>query len=424
MAMLIILLEGCTHKKMLAYQPVALDLYSSPTVQPPEVSLGKLETPQTTISVEKPHNTVLENISPIDIEKARELAKPILKYWNNIDQRSTLVRARILSIIEQMQMPPSLQVIPVIVSAYQPYALSHAGAMGLWQIMPGTARHLGLNSPHGFNARRDVNQSTKAALRYLDTLHKQFNSWPLAFAAYHLGPNALASRLNKSPWKFSDGLSNMPVPEITHTYVAQIIGLASLMDSGDIEFSDPVNTRTIELEAPVDLALLASLTDLSIEQLFTLNPKLDYQQYLKQSIQLDVPADAFESIQTAALSSRPKLIQINIRPGDSWYKLSKSYRTTVQHLQNLNPQTGKVLYTGKLLTVPANQFGSATSRTNPMLSKQRRVYYKVRNGDSLWSIAKRFGTTPEAIAKFNQKHTNGIIRPGDYLWIYAHIQPS
>jgi len=101
------------------------------------------------------------------------------------------------------------------------------------------------------------------------------------------------------------------------------------------------------------------------------------------------------------------------------------HHTTTKHLRSLNPQLGKTLSIGKVITVPAaDNMRSSTSKANPLLSKGRRIYYKVKNGDSLWTIAKKFGTSTQAIARINQMPEGKLLRPGDKLWIIARLQPS
>lgn len=348
----------------------------------------------------------------------------VLPHWPIIAERSILVRERVLSAIRKLDAPELLQVIPVIESGYNPYALSYAGAMGLWQIMPRTGRGLGLSFRHNRDGRRDVEQSSEAAVRYLLQLHARFNNWPLAFAAYHLGPSAVSRRLKREPWVPADGIENMPVPSVTRAYVRHIIGMAALLEMQSVSFPEPFETRTITLAPPVDLNQLAELSLLEPATLFQLNPGLNYAQYLKQPVAVHIPAETLERVQMAQEKMAPEYVSIEIRSGDSLWTLSRRYHISISHLKHLNPGLKPTLSIGQKLTVPANQLARAKPLNNPLLSKGRRIRYKVRSGDTLWHIAKRFGTTAAAIARSNQMNPNTLIRPGDTLWILARIRPS
>jgi membrane-bound lytic murein transglycosylase D len=353
-----------------------------------------------------------------------EVKRHVLPHWPNIAERSRYVRGRLLPILEAMDAPAGLQAIPVIESGYNPYALSHAGAMGLWQLMPRTAKGLGVNNSGGLNGRRNVETSTQAAVNYLISMRERFDSWPLAFAAYHLGPTAVAKRLRRSPWVPEDGLNNMPVPSITRAYVRHVIGFAALLQMKSVEFPEPFPTISLQLFPPVDLKMLASVSSLDRKILFLFNPGLDHSQYLKNEVTLHIPRE-YEAVVAEKLEEiGPKYVYATIQSGDSLWTLARRHHTSVSHLRNLNPGLGDLLSINKQIKVPANQLARANPLPNPLLSQGRRIRYKVRSGDSLWVIAQRFGTTTRNIARSNQISQTALIRPGDTLWILARIRPS
>jgi len=367
-------------------------------------------------------NPFLQGLLPKDIARAQASAKKhILPHWPRIMKRSTFVRQRIINTLNDMEAPLSLQYIPIVESGYQPYALSRTGAMGLWQLMPGTAQHLGIKKNLYQDGRRNVETSTRAAVSYLQTQYKRFGNWPLAFAAYNMGPYGLAKRLKKQAWTLHDGLENMPVPAETRNYVRQIIGLTALFSMQTIHFPKPIKTQTITLPAPVDLKQLANSSNLPDLMLFKLNPGLHYSQYLRHNITIHAPTETLITLQEKHNFHRPKHIQIKVRPGDSLWKLAHQHHTNVTHLRKLNPKLPHTLKIGMLITVPAYSFARARASSNPLLSQGRRIRYKVHKGDSLWSISRRFGTSTHAISRANQLSKNAIIRPGDRLWILARI---
>lgn len=381
------------------------------------------ETPANTLAVGTP-DPLLAGIRPDDLAMAQAQAKRnYLKYWPYISGKSRYVRYRMLAELDDLHAPRSLEAVPIVESGYNPYALSHAGAMGLWQLMPRTARFLGIRKASDIDGRRHVESSSQAAIRYLQMLHKRFGNWPLALAAYNFGPNALARRLRKVPWQPEDGINNMPVPAVTLAYVRDIIGLAALLHMRTLSFPDPLPTRSITVESPVDLKELASASDLGIEDFFLFNPGLNQAQYLKRPVTIHVPEDKVDSVLTAKESCGPSFVSIKVREGDSLWSIAHRHHIRVSYLRRLNPGISSTLSIGQRLKVPANMLARASALPNPLLSHGRRIRYKVRSGDSLWKIAERFGTTPQAIARSNEISVDTLLRPGDRLWILARIQP-
>ncbi len=391
------------------------------TIIPKQGAVPLSDTYQNDIS----KNELFDSLPLSDIAAAQaEVKHHVLPHWPKISERSVFVRQRMLNVLNILNAPEGLQAIPVIESGYNPYALSYAGAMGLWQLMPKTARGLGVRNHQGQNGRRDIEFSTTAATRYLIILHQRFGNWPLAFAAYNYGPSALSKRLKKRPWKPEDGLKTLPAPQMTRAYVRHVIGFAALLHMKTLTFPEPLSTKEIQLLPPVDLQQLTSLSGLDHNLLFQLNPELDQAQYLKHKITIHVPEEHLPVILEQMKATAPKYVHIAIQQGDSLWSLARKHHTTTQHLRSLNPRLGKLLSIGKTVKVPANQLAMAKPTYNPLLNKGRRIRYKVRSGDSLWVIAKRFGTTSKAIARSNQISQNKLIRPGDTLWILARIRPS
>lgn len=137
--------------------------------------------------------------------------------------------------VEAKGMPLELALLPMLESQFRPNARSPRGANGLWQIMPGTGRQLGLKQRAGYDGRKDVAASTEAALNYLSTLHRQFNhDWMLALAAYNAGPGAVqrAVRKNKQMGRPIDFWS-LSLPRETKAYVPKLIALTRLIKLAD-----------------------------------------------------------------------------------------------------------------------------------------------------------------------------------------------
>jgi len=425
---LLLLLTSCAQpiKKFNEYsKPAAAHTDISPTnvsvIQPEKKEKLKLAH----FLQPSPSDPLLEGIPPADIIMAKKMAQQNFeRSWKTISLRSRFVRERLLLTLKQLNAPASLQVIPAVESTYNPYALSHAGALGLWQLMPRTARVLGVESNKKHNGRRNISMSTTAAIRYLQEMHQRFNSWPLALAAYNMGPYAVAKRLKKHAWKEADGLENMPIPTGTRAYVQHIIGLAALLHDATFEFPKPITTRPLQLQAPVDLQRLAKLSGMTKNDLFRFNPSLNKSQYLHNSVTIHVPTSQYDTLQQNISQAEPLYINKTIQRGDNLWTIARSYHTSVATIKSLNTNMGRYLRIGQHLKVPAHHFAQNSAGHNPLLSDGYRMRYKVRSGDSLWRIANRFGTTAKAIARVNQISQHHLIRAGDILWVLARVRPS
>lgn len=425
-------LEGCSH-------PLALSVLPDQSVSPkgdvlvddsdalfePVNRLDSKPTPMTTRPAYHLSSPFFSGVRSDDLAWAEAQVKAsLLRHWHVLAERSRWVRERVLKGLEDAGAPLDLQVIPIVESAYQPYALSRTGAMGLWQLMPKTAYGLGVRDTQAGDGRRHVEISTRAAAQYLMQQRKKFGNWVLAFAAYNMGPYGLAKRLKKSPWQLSDGIRTMPVPRETRNYVMRILGVTALLHLHVVAFPQEMRTTKVTLLPPIDIRVLEKRLKLSRHDLFRLNPQLHYSQYFQHAVSIHVPNTLLDQLQYGSEQQQPHDIYMRIRSGDSLWQLARTYHTTTKHIKALNPHLSKILHIGQRIKVPAHGYARATASVNPLLSKGRRIRYKVRKGDSLWSISHRFGTTTHAISRSNQLSKKHIIRPGDTLWILARIRSS
>jgi len=421
------LFAGCAQKQSAtaeAEKNIEAEQLASLSAQPQLVPLlpGIQPQPEPEIEPLPPADPLLADLNPEDLALVQAMAKAqYLDRWDAVSERSRFLRQRLLNGLEQANAPHSLQVIPIVESTYNPYALSRSGAMGLWQLMPRTARGLGIEPRRDVDGRRHVETSTKAAAAYLIELYNRFGNWPLALAAYNMGPNALASRLKQTPWLMQDGLEKMPAPEGTRVYVQHILGLAALMHLRTLSLPEPEVMRQLVLQAPIDIQQLALAAGMEKDRIFHFNPGLNQAQYLHGSITIEVPESKYEALLAGAEAAKPKYVQVEVKKGDSLWSIARKHHISIATLKQLNGKIGKTLSIGQKLKVPANQLALAKATANPMLSAGNRILYKVRPGDSLWVIARRFGTTPQAIARHNQLSVKTTIRPGDTLWVHARI---
>ena len=203
------------------------------------------------------------------------------EYLDRVFGRAGPYLYHIVGEIEARQMPLELALLPVVESAFEPYAYSRARASGLWQFIPPTGSRFGLKQNWWYDGRRDVTESTRAALDYLQFLHDEFDDWLLAVAAYNCGEAnvARAVRANAAAGRPTDFFSiSARLPKETRAYVPKLLAMARLFLSPQdygIEFSTLPNEPyfvSVDTLGQIDMKLAADLAGISYDELYTLNP--------------------------------------------------------------------------------------------------------------------------------------------------------
>ncbi len=203
---------------------------------------------------------------PSYLQRAQQRAEPFL--YNIVQQ------------IERQGVPGEIALLPVVESAFQAQAVSPAKAAGIWQFIPATGRHYGLAQNHAYDGRRDVYASTKAAIKYLKKLNRQFyGDWLLAIAAYNCGEGAVerAIRRNAASGLPTDFWS-LDLPQETRAYVPRLLAVSRLMADADhygvdlLHIPNQAQYKPIKISQQLDLALAADAADMSLEQFKALNP--------------------------------------------------------------------------------------------------------------------------------------------------------
>ncbi|HEY7672896.1 MAG TPA: transglycosylase SLT domain-containing protein, partial [Gammaproteobacteria bacterium] len=230
-------------------------------------------------------NFALETASDPTVE--RELAWYVQnpEYLERVFTRGARYLYYITEELERRGMPADLALLPVVESAFDPFAYSHGRASGLWQIIPGTGRRLGLAQNWWFDGRRDVVESTRAALDYLEALHLQLGGdWLLAVAGYNSGEGNVARALKRAqaagePTDFWGIRRYLPIE--TRTYVPRLIAIRALVAAPEAqgvalpEIANAPYFSIVETGGQIDMALAAELSALDLDQLYELNPGIN-----------------------------------------------------------------------------------------------------------------------------------------------------
>ncbi|MEH6570027.1 MAG: LysM peptidoglycan-binding domain-containing protein [Halioglobus sp.] len=346
-----------------------------------------------------------------------ERAKPYLYY--------------IVTEVEKRGMPIEIALLPALESTYSPFALSSAHAAGLWQIMPGTGRDLGLEQNWWYDGRRDVRESTRAALDYLEELHADLdNDWLLALAAYNSGKGRVlrAMRDNRNRGKPTDYWS-LKLPRETQRYVPRLIaisGFVAFPEIWGVEFTPIANEpafEVVETLGQIELAKAADLAQMELAAMRSFNAgQLRWATAPKQAQELLVPVGTglllTNAIAQLTPEDRVQWQHYRIRRGDSLIRIAKNFNTEVGLLQEVNNIRGSRIRAGDNLMIP---HGTAWASSLAMASSstKTRTGYRVRQGDSLYIIAGKFKVSIDQLIAWNSLNPRDYLQPGQKLTLYV-----
>ena len=365
-------------------------------------------------------------------------------YIDRVVERATPYMHLIIEELAQRDMPMEIALLPVVESAFQPFAYSHGRAAGLWQFIPGTGKRFGLRQTWWYDGRRDVVASTRAALDYLQYLHKYFDGdWLHALAAYNSGEGTVARaiRRNKRLGKPTDYWS-LDLPKETEGYVPKLLAISTVVDNPPAHgivlapIDDLPYLTTVDVGSQIDLDLAAELAELSLEEIYLYNPGFNRWATDPQGPhRLLMPLANAETF-SSNLTQYPKAERIawkrhKVQSGEVLGTLAKKYSTTVSLIQSVNGLSGHNIRVGQVLTIPVARNNleryslSAGQRLKSLQQRQRNGYkveYLVRQGDTLWEIARKYDVGVQALAKWNGMAPRDPLKPGKKLVIWTRDQ--
>lgn len=350
----------------------------------------------------------------------------------------TIERARpfLYSIVEELDqrgLPLELALLPFVESAFNPTANSSESAVGLWQFMGATAASFGLQQDWWYDARRDPHASTIAALDYLEELVQQFEQdWLLALAAYNAGDGNVRRAIRRNDSDTAESpFWDLALPAETRSHVPRVLALAKLVDETDhygIELAPIANAaplQLVEVGAQIDLAQAAQLAAMDYTDLRNLNPGyLQWATHPEQPQHILLPPVHAELLQAklATLDTANLLTwdHYEIQPGDTLSKIARNLNTRVDVLQRVNNLRGSQIIAGRSLLIPRGpESGSLNSLPDLAIAGLQPAAipssYRIRSGDNLWSIARRFDLHSSDIAMWNGMEVDSILRPGQVI---------
>ena len=369
------------------------------------------------------------------------------EYLRRVMERAEPVLPFILDELEKNNLPTEIALLPIVESAFQTFAYSHGRASGMWQIIPSTGRLLGLKQNWWYDGRRDIIESTRAAIKYLDSLAGQFDQdWELALASYNAGPGKVRSaiRYNKKKGRATDFWHLTRLRPETKYYVPKLLALKELFshpEKYDLELlhiEDEHGYAIAELDSQIDLALAADLAGISTEELYQLNPAFNrWATAPKGPHRLLLPKDKIDQF-NSELAQLPKEKRINwvrykIKNGDTLSVIARRYRTSTQLIKQVNKIRGSNIRAGKYLLIPTatrslNQYSlSKSSRISKIKNTERsgnKISHTVQSGESFWSISRQYGVSTRSLAKWNGMAPIDTLKVGQKLVVWTKASAS
>lgn len=422
--------------------------------------------------IEMPFNQIVKSYITFYTERRRKLVENMMglgTYYFPIFEQE----------LEKAGLPLELKYLPIIESALRPEATSRAGAAGLWQFMIGTAKILGMEVNSLVDERRDPVKSSEMAAHYLKELYNIYNDWGLAIAAYNCGPGNVNKAIRRSGGKDYWEIYNF-LPRETRGYLPAFIAANYVMHYYNehnicpVRTDMPLTTDTVHINEQIHFQQIADVLNIPIDQLRSLNP-----QYRRDIIPGDSKTRALllptqqvyafieardsivqhqnglyakrTTVEPAGYSaSNSKVIYHKIRRGDTLSKIASRYGVTTQEIKRWNRLRGNTLIAGRSLKIYRNgvvpkpkkeeaikkecvvaSLDSVKNSNNTEAVKSsvkavtqqktiETVYHKIRSGETLSTIANRYGVSTSNLKKWNGLNSSRI-RAGQKLKIQKTV---
>ena len=338
-------------------------------------------------------------------------------------QRSGLYREYIVSELKAAGIPEELSWLPLIESGYKVNALSKARALGLWQFIPSTGYKFGLKRDKYIDERMDPAKSTQAAIAYLKELHNIFGDWSTVLAAYNCGEGRVLRVIRDQNINYLDNFWDLyeKLPQETARYVPRFLATLHVIQNPKkygvtlpvVQTALSFDTATVSKQ--VHLKDIADRINVPVKDLKDLNPELRYNILPNEDYTLRLPKEKSQlliaSIEDIPVSQAPNpaYAQHIVRTGETLTTIANKYGTSVSKIISANNLGhSNRIASGNMLNVPLKGTRVGKTQTTARLSHKKVTNYKVKSGDSLYNIAKRFGTTTKAIQKQNKLSSNSL----------------
>lgn len=359
------------------------------------------------------------------------------KYLNRIFNNSAPFIYYVYEQTKKRGLPAEVALLPFIESSYSPFDYSRVGAIGLWQMMPGTASGFHIKINYWYDGRRDLVASTNAALTYLTYLDAYFNNnWLLAFAAYNAGEGKIQSVAHRSYNELGSPVDFWHLnhlPQETKSYVPKLLAIVAIV-------KDPARygvtlppvpnqpyLQAVQIDSQIDLNKAASLANLEPSVLRRLNPGF------RRAVtdpdgphMLLLPANNVDTFKTnlAMLPQEERFAMKShhVKPGESLKHIASLYHTTAEILMEINHLSEAIVHKGQDLLIP-QAFAHSQREVSSIVSEDKvpgpkRVMHTMKKGETLAAAAHRYGVKVQEIRAWNNLLDEHVTKPGEQLLVW------
>lgn len=374
-------------------------------------------------------------------------------YIKRMVERSQRYLFHIVEEVEKRGMPTEIALLPMIESAYNPNAYSRSSASGIWQFIPSTGKNYGLKQNWWVDNRRNVTAATDAALNYLQKLHGMFGAWDLALAAYNAGEGTVGRAIERNRrLGLPTNYESLNLPPETRNYVPKLQAIKNLMTNPNnygLEIQTIANSAYftgVTAPAQIDAHLAAKLAEISYEEFIALNPSYNRPVITKSgdSHELLLPISAVQTYKNNLAAYDKPLVSwqtYHAKRGERMDNIAKKFGIQVAQLRDVNGLSSqkKIGKSSTILVPSGNQTNFKSTEINDSSSSvestsqldlastennnaeidpaaQSSVTYKVKRGDHMQAIAKRYGVSVKQIMASNSLKSNRV-KAGQLLTI-------
>lgn len=392
--------------------------------------------------------------------------KSFMHYFTVRNRRYALVMERrrrlyfpiFEQVFKQMNLPDELKYLAIVESGLNPRAMSRVGAAGLWQFMPATGREFGLYQDQYIDERLDPYLSTIAAGKYLKQLYNTFDDWELGISSYNCGPGNVRRAIRRSGYKNSFwGIYNS-LPAETRGYLPQLVALTysmNYLEAHDIiadSIQYPVVFDTITVRQYLNLEVFSKELNIPIEDFLMMNPSF-LKNYFPghRAVTIRIPADKMvyyaqneydildaagkrdvavkevpvivktysqkaTQTQSASTAQKKKIIYI-VKSGDVLGSIASRHGVGLSELKSWNGLRSNTIRQGqKLIIYKKGSVTTSQSKPSSTSANTTPAYHYVKQGDTLWTISRKYNMTVDQIKKLNNLK-DGNIKPGQKIKI-------
>jgi membrane-bound lytic murein transglycosylase D len=340
-------------------------------------------------------------------------------FFINSYKRSGRYIDKIVKELNEVGLPEELAWLPLVESGFGVSALSPARALGLWQFIPSTGYKFGLKRDDWIDERLDPEKSTKAAIAYLQELHRMFGDWTTVLASYNSGEGNVLRVIRGQKINYLDNFWDLyeRLPRETAHYVPRFLATLHILKEPEQygldleETEEPLSFEVVTIEKQVRLDAIAKELGISEALLSDLNPELRLKVTPPTPYSLRIPL-AMSEVLLASLDSVPEWSRVRtsklsyvyhrISKGETLSSIAKRYKTTVAAISKANNiRNRRLIRIGQRLKIPLSGGKVYAAKSGET--------YTVKKGDSLWLIAQKFNTDVETLKRINNLKSSNIV---------------